>query len=208
MSSPVRLTGDARLLENICIQTVIPTSARRRNTSTQSWQSWALLQVTRRKMGCRLQSRIRGTLHKSKVTWSPRRLRQAVITIRSTEQNCVSIHVGEMKLGALRLTMWTVRFQSHTFHSEVNLIYHSAQRPTSRKTRKVAAAWPHYRVPGSRQARLCSFSPLTLAHGVIICNTFSPHQPGFCCDFPTSASHLSDQKAFSWSSGHVNSPQH
>ena len=32
MSSPVRLTGDARLLENICIQTVIPTSARRRNT--------------------------------------------------------------------------------------------------------------------------------------------------------------------------------
>ena len=33
MSSPVRLTGDARLLENICIQTVIPTSARRRNTS-------------------------------------------------------------------------------------------------------------------------------------------------------------------------------
>lgn len=99
----------------------------------------------------------------------------------SLAENCISIHVGEMKLGALRLTMWTVRFQSHTFHSRGKLdLSFSAERPTSRKTRKVDAGLAASLAPDKLGLQL--LISLTLTHGVIICNMaatlFRQHQPG------------------------------
>ena len=101
----MRWSGDARLLEIFCIQTVIRTSARRRNTSPVSVRpEFIASNVVKDEL--RLQSRIRG--HITEVyshLIADLRLPVITITIISLEENCISIHVGEMKLGALRLTM-------------------------------------------------------------------------------------------------------